>query len=99
MAVGYRGAAYPGVRLGGAVDMHGHVQVSQVVFMLLGVAFGVALITDSGGLASRMLEGLRGQPVTGRLYARMPNWLMRGFGVWAVVAGVGQFFLLRYLPS
>jgi hypothetical protein len=41
---------------------------------------------------------MREQPFSGRLYARMPVWLMRAFGVWAIVAGVGQFFLIRYLP-
>jgi hypothetical protein len=45
--------------------------------MLLCVAFGVVLVTDSGGLASRMLDGLRGEQVTGRLYARMPVWILR----------------------
>jgi len=25
----------------------------------------------------------------------MPVWVMRAFGVWAIVAGVGQFFLIR----
>ncbi len=80
------------------MDAQGHVQVGQVVFMLFCVAIGVVLVTDSGGLASRMLYRLRGQPVTGRLYARMPVWVMRAFGVWAIIFGLGQFFLLRYLP-
>jgi hypothetical protein len=62
------------------------------------VAFGVVLLTDSGGLASRMLDGLRGEPVTGRLYARMPAWVLRAFGAWGIIIGIGQFFLLRYLP-
>jgi hypothetical protein len=81
------------------VDAHGHVQVGQVVFMLLCVAMGVVMVTDSGGLASRMLDHLRDEPVTGRLYARMPVWVIRGFGVWVIAVGVGQFFLLRYLPG
>jgi hypothetical protein len=80
------------------VDAHGHVQVGQVVFMLLCVAMGVVMVTDSGRLASRMLDRLRDEPVTGRLYARMPVWVIRGFGVWVIAFGVGQFFLIRYLP-
>ncbi len=80
------------------MDTHGHIQVGQVVLMLFCVVIGVVLVTDSRGLASRMLDRLRGQPVTGRFYARTPVWVMRAFGVWAIVAGVGQFFLLRYLP-
>lgn len=80
------------------MDAHGHFQVGQLVFMLFCVAIGVVLVTDSLGLASRMLDRLRGQPVTGRLYARMPVWVMRAFGAWAIVVGVAQFFLLRYLP-
>jgi hypothetical protein len=80
------------------VDAHGHVQVGQVIFMGMCVAIGVVLVTDSSGLASRMLDRLRGQPVTGRLYARLPAWVMRAFGVWAIVFGVAQFFLLRYMP-
>jgi len=80
------------------VDAHGHVQIVQVVFMLLCVAIGVVLATDSGGFASRMLDRLRGQRVTGRLYERLPVWVMRAFGVYAIVVGVAQFFLLRYLP-
>jgi hypothetical protein len=79
------------------VDAHGHVQVGQVVLMLFGVAVGVAMVTDFRALASRMLEGLRGQWVTGRFYTRMPVWVMRASGVWFIAAGVGQFFLLRYL--
>jgi hypothetical protein len=83
---------------GGTVDAHGHVQVLQVIFMILCVAFGVVLVTDSGGLASRMVDRLRGQPVVGRLYARTPVWVMRAGGAWVIVFGVGQFFLLRYMP-
>jgi hypothetical protein len=52
----------------------------QVVLMLFGVAIGVVLVTDFRGTASRMLDRLREQPVTGRLYARMPLWVMRAFG-------------------
>jgi hypothetical protein len=28
----------------------------------------------------------------------MPVWVMRACGAWAIIAGVGQFFLIRYLP-
>jgi hypothetical protein len=71
------------------VDAHGHIQIPQVVLMLLFVAFGVVLVTDSGGLASRMLHRLREQPVVGRLHARTPVWAIRAFGAWAIVAWRG----------
>jgi hypothetical protein len=80
------------------VDAHGHVQVPQLVFMICFVAFGVALVTDSAGLATTMLARVRGQPVIGRFWAMMPVWVIRVLGVWFVVAAVAQFFLLRYLP-
>jgi hypothetical protein len=80
------------------VDTHGHVQVLLVVMMLWGVALGVILATDSAGLATRTLDRVRGQPVTGRIWARMPVWVIRVLGVWSIVAGVAQFSLFRYLP-
>jgi hypothetical protein len=80
------------------VDAHGHVQVVQVVIVLFSVAYGIPLVTDFRGLAGRSLDRLRADRVTGRFYARMPVWAMRAFGVWIISAGVGQFFLLRYMP-
>jgi hypothetical protein len=70
------------------VDAHGRrVQVGQVLFTVFGLVLGVVLITDSRGFASRTLERLRDQPVTGRFYTRMPVWVMRAFGVWAILCG------------
>jgi hypothetical protein len=77
------------------VGTHDRIQVGQLILMVLCVAYGVVLFTNSGGLASRMLDGLRQH----RVYARTPVWTMRAFGVWVIVFGIGQFFLLRYLPK
>jgi hypothetical protein len=80
------------------VDRRGHFQISLAIFMVCCVAYGVALVTDLRGHASRMLDRLREGGVTGRLYARMPVWVFRAFGAWAILFGVGQFFLIRYMP-
>lgn len=69
-----------------------------MIILVFSLAYGIALVTDYRMLASLTLERLRAERVTGRLYARMPPWTFRAFGIWIIVAGVGQFFLLRYLP-
>jgi hypothetical protein len=79
------------------VDAHGDVQVPLAVLMVFSVALGVVWVSDFRGIASRWLDHLRQERVTGRLYARMPIRVFRVFGMWPIVFGVGQFFLLRYL--
>jgi len=32
-----------------------------------------------------------------RVYSWLPRWYLRASGVWGIVFGIGQFFLLRYL--
>jgi hypothetical protein len=63
--------------------------VIALVFLVFGVAMGVVLIWDIGGVATRMRAEAEEQPFTGSLMKRMPSWTFRAFGIWCVAFGVG----------
>ena len=62
--------------------------VIALVFLVFGVAMGVVLIWDIGGLATRMRAEAEERPFTGSLMKRMPSWTFRACGIWCVAFGI-----------
>lgn len=57
-------------------------------------AVGIAFTADIGECGTKMLLRLQEQPVIGRLYALLPKWTTRVFGVWFLLWGTALIFML-----
>jgi hypothetical protein len=65
-----------------------------VVLLVVAVAMGVVAIGDLGGLATTIRARLDAMPMLGASYRRLPSRVIRAFGVWCILFGIGQLILV-----
>lgn len=63
----------------------------SVVFLLVALAVGAVFIWDMGGTASSIRARFENQGgPAGEMYARLPSWATRAFGMWWIACGIAQ---------